>query len=124
MKQNKFRLSLEEPLNHILTTKELSSECYDCPCEDCKKSFEEAKEIAFRFWDVICKEAPCHIRIEHDYNGEIRFFCENSYIGELETFSNCSQFTKILATIADHSNLSGKCYLRHSYPLRIVEFTF
>lgn len=124
MVTKQFKLSVERQLDHILAGKETCSECCNCSCEDCKKSFEEAKEIAFRFWDVICKEAPCPIRIEHDYNDEIRFFCKDSYISELEAFSDCSQFTKILATIADHSNLAGKCYLRHRYPLRIVEFSF
>jgi len=124
MVEERAKLAVEKQLMNILKGKTTCSECFNCPISDCKNSFEEAREIAFRFWDIISEKAPCYMRIEHNYNGEISFFCGNAYIGELETFCNCSYFTKILAKVASNSGLHGKFYVRRAYPLRLIEFSF
>lgn len=120
----RIKLAVEKKICDILEEHTKCANHSDCAITDCKKELEEAKEIAFRFWDVICANAPRYIKIEHDYNGEIRFFCYNSYLGELETFSDCDYFTEFLSIIASNSDMPGKCYMHHAYPLRVIEFSF
>lgn len=122
--EERIKLVVEKKIGDILEEHEKCAEYSDCSITNCKEELERAKEIAFRYWDTICAKAPLYIKIEHDYNGEIRFFCYNSYIGELEAFSDCDYFTELLSLIASNSDMSGKCYMHHAYPLRIIEFSF